>query len=171
MNPYLIIAPSAYLLGSIPSGYVLVKAFRHQDIREYGSGNIGATNVARSGAKGLGILTLLLDTSKGVAAVMLARWLASYMHLTSRDASRLLALSAVLAMIGHIFPVWLGFRGGKGVATGLGVSFALAPLAALASLGIFALIFALSRYVSLSSIIAASSLPVLAYVIYRGLDV
>jgi glycerol-3-phosphate acyltransferase PlsY len=172
MNYFVIIIVGlcAYLLGSIPSGYVLVKMFRNEDIREYGSGNIGATNVARSGAKGLGLLTLLLDTGKGIAAVMLARVVGSHMGLSHGDFSLLLAVSAVLAMVGHIFPVWLRFRGGKGVATGMGVTFALVPLAALCALVIFILVFALSRYVSLSSMIAAASLPVLAYFIYRGID-
>lgn len=151
-----IILAVSYLLGSIPFGYVLVLVFKHQDVRSTGSGNIGATNVARAGGKGLGLLTLLLDTLKGVAAVLLAQ------HFAPRVggvASNLAVAAAVAAVVGHIFTVWLRFKGGKGIATALGVFLALVPTVALASLGIFAVVFALSRYVSLASICAALSVP------------
>ena len=155
MNPWLISIPLAYLLGSIPFGFLLVRVFRKEDIRASGSGNIGATNVARSGAKGLGLATLLLDVAKTWAAVMIAR------HLAPGDFD--LAVSAALAaMLGYVFPVWLGFRGGKGVAGGLGVFIALVPPASLCILAVFAVVFALTRYVSLASIIASASLPVFA---------
>jgi len=169
MSEFLIVGLCAYLLGSIPFGFLLVKIFRDQDIRDYGSGNIGATNVARSGAKALGALTLLLDTAKGFAAVMLARFVAHH-TLESRSAL-LLAIAAVLALAGHVFPIWLRFRGGKGVATGLGISLALTPWAALAAVGVFLAVFLISRYVSLSSMFAAVALPFLAFFLYRDLDI
>jgi len=152
----------AYLLGSIPFGYLLVRFFRKEDIRAVGSGNIGATNVARSGGKGLGILTLLLDLGKGLLAVLLARHVAPG---TPGFPSDLAVGAAVAAVIGHVFPVWLGFRGGKGVATALGVFLALTPKAALAAVAVFTLVVALSRIVSLASIVAAAVLPVFAVVL------
>jgi len=155
MNPWLISIPLAYLLGSIPFGYLLVKTFRHQDIRTTGSGNIGATNVARSGAKGLGIATLLLDLFKAFLAVKIAQ------HLAPGNFD-LATMAAVAAILGHVFPIWLGFRGGKGVASALGVFLALSPMTALCILIIFIVIFAITRYVSLASIIAALAIPLLA---------
>jgi acyl phosphate:glycerol-3-phosphate acyltransferase len=156
MNPWLISVPLAYLLGSIPFGYILVKIFRKQDIRATGSGNIGATNVARSGAKGLGIATLVLDLAKGYIAVVIAEHLAP----TNYD---LAVVAAVAAILGHVFPVWLGFRGGKGVATALGVFLALTWPSALCTLGVFAVVFALTRYVSLASILAAAAFPLFGF--------
>jgi acyl phosphate:glycerol-3-phosphate acyltransferase len=156
MNPWLISVPLAYLLGSIPFGYLLVKIFRKQDIRATGSGNIGATNVARSGAKGLGIATLVLDLAKGYIAVVIAEHLAP----TNYD---LAVVAAVAAILGHVFPVWLGFRGGKGVATALGVFLALTWPSALCTLGVFAVVFALTRYVSLASILAAAAFPLFGF--------
>jgi glycerol-3-phosphate acyltransferase PlsY len=158
MKLWLPILALAYLLGSIPFGYLLVRFFRKQDIRASGSGNIGATNVARSGGKLLGILTLLLDTLKGTLAVLIAMHFAPSLH----GPSNLAVAAAVLACMGHIFPVWLGFKGGKGIATALGVFIALVPPVALASLVIFALIVAVTRLVSLGSILAAASIPFLA---------
>jgi glycerol-3-phosphate acyltransferase PlsY len=150
MNPWLLTIPLAYLLGSIPFGYLLVRIFRKEDIRASGSGNIGATNVARSGSKGLAILTLLLDLGKAFLAVRIAQHFAP-------GVSDLAVTAAVAAILGHVFPVWLGFRGGKGVATALGVFLALIPHAALALLGVFIVVFAFTRIVSLASIIAAAS--------------
>jgi acyl phosphate:glycerol-3-phosphate acyltransferase len=155
MNPWLLSIPIAYLLGSIPFGYLLVKIFRHEDIRTSGSGNIGATNVARSGAKGLGVLTLILDAFKGFLAVFIAQ------HIAPGNLDIAVA-AAVAAILGHVFPIWLGFRGGKGVATALGVFLALTPISALIVLAIFAAVFALTRYVSLASIIAAAAFPLIA---------
>lgn len=152
----------AYLLGSIPVGYLLVKTFRGDDIRTSGSGNIGATNVARSGAKGLGIATLLLDALKGFLAVLIAQHLAHAHAHSFPDAYRVAAAAGLVAVIGHVFPIWLGFRGGKGVATALGVFLALAPLAALLALFIFIVVFAFTKYVSLASVIGALLLPVFA---------
>lgn len=151
MNPWLIL-PLAYLLGSIPFGYLLVRFFRKEDIRAIGSGNIGATNVARSGAKGLGILTLVLDALKGWVAVFLA------LHVSPGNLD-LGAMAAAAAIVGHIFPVWLGFRGGKGIATALGVFLALSWPTALCSLGVFLLLTLLTKYVSLGSIVGAATLP------------
>ena len=156
MNPWLISIPLAYLLGSIPFGYLLVRIFRKQDIRATGSGNIGATNVARSGAKGLGIATLLLDLGKAFAAVKIAQ------HISPGNYDLAVA-AAVAAILGHVFPVWLGFRGGKGVASALGVFFALTWPSALAILGIFLVVFLITRYVSLASIIAAAVFPLFGF--------
>ncbi len=153
MKIWLPILALAYLLGSIPFGYLLVRFFRKQDIRASGSGNIGATNVARSGAKGLGILTLLLDTLKAFAAVKIAQ------HVAPGDTD-LAALAAVFAVFGHIFPVWLRFHGGKGVASALGVFLAISWPAALSALAVFILLTAVTRYVSLASMIASASMPV-----------
>lgn len=157
MRLWLLTLAIAYLLGSIPFGYLLVLIFRKEDIRATGSGNIGATNVVRSGAKGLGILTLLLDLLKAFAAVKVAQHLAPGAPGYPSDIA---VAAGVAAVLGHVFPIWLGFKGGKGVASALGVFIALAPLAALSSLGVFVVIFAITRYVSLASIVAAVMLPV-----------
>ncbi len=162
MNPWLPTLALAYLLGSIPFGYLLVRAFRKQDIRSIGSGNIGATNVLRSGAKGLGIATLLLDCLKGVCAVLLAFQFARLATLSRSDAFDLAAAAAIAATLGHVFPVWLAFRGGKGVATALGVFLVLSPRTVGCALLLFFLVLLLTRYVSLSSILAAASIPALA---------
>src|SRR5580658_8167940 len=111
------IAVAAYLLGSIPFGYILVRVFRRQDIRSIGSGNIGATNVIRSGARGLGIATFILDVLKGGAAVLLGGYLAS-LWMPTVPPHTAEAFAALFAVLGHMFPVWLRFHGGKGVATG-----------------------------------------------------
>ncbi|CAN5771240.1 glycerol-3-phosphate 1-O-acyltransferase PlsY [soil metagenome] len=161
MNPWLLSIPLAYLLGSIPFGYLLVRVFRKEDIRALGSGNIGATNVARSGAKGLGIATLFLDALKGFVAVVLAQHLAVSAGFPA--AFDIAALAALAAVIGHCFPIWLKFRGGKGVATALGVFFALVPaVTVLYLLIIFLIIVIPTRYVSLASIAAAAAFPFLA---------
>ena len=152
----------AYLLGSIPTGYLLVRAFRDEDIRQTGSGNIGATNVARSGAKGLGIATLVLDTLKGFVAVAIAKHFATTLGFPS--GYDLEALAGLAAVIGHMFPIWLGFRGGKGVATALGVFLALMPLTAVIAVLIFAIVFAITKYVSLASIVGAASLAILCVI-------
>jgi glycerol-3-phosphate acyltransferase PlsY len=153
MNRPALILAIAYLLGSIPFGYILVRLFLHQDIRATGSGNIGATNVARSGAKGLGIATLVLDALKGVAAVLLAK------HLVPGNLD-IATLAAVAAILGHVFPIWLGFKGGKGVATALGVYLALSWQAALSALAVFIVILILTKYVSLASVLGAITLPI-----------
>ncbi|MBS1805778.1 MAG: glycerol-3-phosphate 1-O-acyltransferase PlsY [Acidobacteria bacterium] len=156
---------ASYLLGSIPVGYLLVRLFRNQDIRSVGSGNIGATNVMRSGGKGLGAATFALDVIKGAAAVALAGFLAPHLTWAPRNIQ---ALAAVVAVLGHMFPVWLHFRGGKGVATGFGVFLVAAPWAALASIAVFIIVLMLSRFVSLASILGAAAFPVFAYFLVHG---
>jgi len=157
------IVVAAYLLGSIPTGYLLMRIFRKQDIRSLGSGNIGATNVLRSGAKGLGAATFLLDVLKGALAVLVGAKIASigFPPIPPHNAA---ALAALCAVLGHMFPVWLGLRGGKGVATAFGVFVVLVPYAALGSIILFAVVFALSRYVSLASILGAAAFPFFAWV-------
>ena len=161
------IAAAAYLLGSIPVGYVLVRIFRRQDIRTMGSGNIGATNVLRSEGKGLGAATFILDAVKGAAAVLLGAAIAGSV-LPSVPQRNVMAVAALFAVLGHMFPLWLRFRGGKGVATGFGVFLVAAPLAALTALAVFALTIAITRYVSLGSILGVASFPVFAYFMVHG---
>ena len=150
---------AAYLLGSIPFGLLLAKLFAGSDIRKSGSGNIGATNVARVAGPGAGILTLVLDAAKGSAAV----WLAGRF---TEQSSTVMTLAGIIALLGHCFPIWLKFKGGKGVATALGVFLVLAPLAALASLIVFIVVSASWRYVSLGSVSAAASMPLLMYFLW-----
>ena len=159
MNPWLPTLAVAYLLGSIPFGYLLIRLFRHQDIRESGSGNTGATNVARE-AKGLGLLTLILDLGKAVAAILIARKLLP----GSYD---LQVAAAVAVILGHIYPVWLAFRGGKGVASAIGVFLMLAPKAALGTFVVFLIVVLLTRYVSLASILGAASFPLFGFYFVR----
>jgi glycerol-3-phosphate acyltransferase PlsY len=156
------IVAAAYLLGSIPTGYLLVRIFLKQDIRTVGSGNIGATNVLRAGSKGLGAATFLLDVLKGASAVWMGALLGAALAIPApqRDIEGLAALCAVL---GHMFPVWLGFWGGKGVATGFGVFLVAAPVAALAAIAVFGVVLALSRYVSLASILGSAAFPAFAW--------
>ncbi|HET7105192.1 MAG TPA: glycerol-3-phosphate 1-O-acyltransferase PlsY [Candidatus Acidoferrum sp.] len=155
----ILLLAAAYFLGSIPFGLILAKLFAGGDIRKSGSGNIGATNVARVAGLAAGILTLALDAAKGSAAV----WLAGRF---TDQSSTLMTLAGIIALLGHCFPVWLKFKGGKGVATALGVFLVLAPLAALASLFIFAVVSAAWRYVSLGSVSAAASMPLLMYFLW-----
>ena len=157
MNAYLVTTAFSYALGSIPFGYLLVRIFRGEDVRASGSGNIGATNVARS-SPALGVATLLLDAGKGMAAVLLARYLFQVEH-----PSLLATTAALWAVLGHMFPVWLKFRGGKGVATAFGSFAVIAPKSILCMLGIFIVVVAIFRYVSLGSVIAAAWLPILAW--------
>ncbi|HEX4652351.1 MAG TPA: glycerol-3-phosphate 1-O-acyltransferase PlsY [Granulicella sp.] len=159
MNPWLLSIPLAYLLGSIPFGYLLVRIFRKQDIRATGSGNIGATNVARSGAKGLGLATLALDLGKAWLAVFLAQRLGADLP----NPYDLSVAAGIAAILGHVFPVWLRFRGGKGVASGLGVFLALTWPSALCILAVFLVVFFLTRFVSLASIVAAAAFPLFGF--------
>lgn len=142
----------AYLLGSIPFGVLLART-QGVDLSEYGSGNIGATNVARTLGQRLGFLTLLGDTLKGWIAVSLASWVLS-------DALAI-AGAGLMVFLGHLFSIFLKFKGGKGVATGLGIHLYIMPLATLEALGVFALTVWISKYVSLGSILAAIALPIL----------
>jgi acyl phosphate:glycerol-3-phosphate acyltransferase len=163
MRALLLIAALSYLLGSIPFGYLLVRIFRGEDVRQSGSGNIGATNVSRKSPV-LGVLTLVLDALKGTAAVVLSYVVADHM-VAGAPALEQVALGAVFAVVGHVFPVWLKFRGGKGVATGLGAFVLIAPKAVLIAVVIFVAVAATSRYVSLGSIVAVAALPFLAWII------
>lgn len=156
-SPLIVSLATGYLLGSIPFGYLLVRRFRGEDIRASGSGNIGATNVARTSPL-LGAVTLVLDALKGMTAVALML----VIFPANRDIAYVAALSAIC---GHIFPVWLRFRGGKGVATGFGSFLLLTPKAILIAIGIFVALIALFRRVALASILATASLPFSAWLL------
>lgn len=174
MRPALAILIS-YLLGSIPFGYLIVRITQGADIRETGSGGTGATNVSRRAGEFAGVVTLLLDAAKGAAAVLIAkRVLGLSLDLGSQtivwtvdqsaaaapaDLYWWIAAAGVGAIVGHMFPVWLGFRGGKGVATGVGVFLVLAPVAVCFAAVIFLLIVWRTRYVSLGSIVATATIP------------
>ena len=179
MRSLLLTVVVSYLLGSIPFGYLLVRIFRGEDVRLSGSGNIGATNVSRR-SPALGILTLLLDALKGFAAVTIAILLSPQVFpdvslptvlghetlLASMPPISIhAAIAALIAVLGHMFPVWLNFRGGKGVATALGSFAVIAPEAVLIAAVIFIIIVLLFRYSSLGSITAAAALPLIALVL------
>ncbi len=149
----------AYFIGSLPFGYMLARAKGIGDVRKMGSGNIGATNVFRSGGRNLGILTLLLDSAKGFLPV----WLAARYFSLGDIWPYLCGLAAVC---GHIFPVWLKFKGGKGVATTFGVILALMPLLALLVISVWGLVFGVYKMVSLASVLAAMAAPIFAMLIY-----
>ena len=153
------IVVTAYLLGSIPWGILITRTFGSQDIRTSGSGNIGAANVTRVAGPAAGILTLALDTAKGYAAVWLA---ARYSH----DSATWTMVAGLVVLLGHCFPIWLNFKGGKGVATALGIFLALCAPAALAALVLFALVAAYWKYVSLGSTAAAAAMPLLIYFLW-----
>jgi acyl phosphate:glycerol-3-phosphate acyltransferase len=180
MRSLLLTAVVSYLLGSIPFGYLLVRIFRGEDVRLSGSGNIGATNVSRK-SPALGVLTLLLDALKGFAAVTITILLSPQVfpdmsmptvlgHETllasTPPVSVHAAIAALVAVLGHMFPVWLNFRGGKGVATGLGSLAIIAPKAVLIAAVIFIIVVLLFRYSSLGSITAAAALPLIAFVVH-----
>ncbi|MGE5109387.1 MAG: glycerol-3-phosphate 1-O-acyltransferase PlsY [Acidobacteriaceae bacterium] len=182
ISTYIVVAIIAYLLGSIPFGYILVRVFTGADVRAQGSGNIGATNVARTGKKGLAIATLILDALKGALAISLSQlFVPHFFDALGSAVSRppnspapetgniefgLMAVAALFAILGHMYPVWLKFKGGKGVATGLGVFLALAPKAVLIVLVFFLIIVAITRYVSLGSIVAAALFPIAFYYLH-----
>jgi acyl phosphate:glycerol-3-phosphate acyltransferase len=164
MNPYLITAAVGYLLGSIPFGYLLVRIFKGEDVRVSGSGNIGATNVARK-SPALGVATLLLDAGKGLAAVLVVRVLFSGPH-----QPLIVTTTAFFAVLGHLFPVWLRFRGGKGVATSLGAFILLTPKSILGMVVLFLIIAVAFRYVSLGSVAVAAAFPLLAWALQEYAD-
>ena len=152
----------AYLLGSIPFGLVLLRVFRGVDVRKTGSGNIGTANVARV-APSLGLWTLFFDSAKGLAAVVIAREIARHMTNGSTESVALITgLSALLAIAGHVFPVWLKFKGGKGVATAMGAFLGLMPWAVLITLVLYIAIYAVWHYTSLASITSAALFPLIA---------
>ncbi len=146
----------AYLIGSIPFGYLIVRGKIGADIRQTGSGGTGATNVSRRAGKVAGVITLVLDALKGSAAVLIAKMV------TGND--WIIAAAAIAVLVGHIFPVWLGFRGGKGVATGAGVFLVIAPAALLCAGFVFLGVVLLTRYVSLGSMLAAATIPLFVWV-------
>ena len=180
MLRWFLIAATSFLLGSIPFGYLLVRLFRGEDVRKSGSGNIGATNVSRKSPT-LGGFTLLLDALKGAVAVSLAIAASSgnFVHLsiphipgralTSSAPNPVIfaSLAALFAVVGHVFPVWLRFRGGKGVATGLGAFVMIAPKAVLLAAAIFIALVLAFRYVSLGSIVAVAVFPLLTLFLHE----
>jgi glycerol-3-phosphate acyltransferase PlsY len=155
----------SYLLGSIPFGYLIVRAKSGGDVRETGSGGTGATNVTRRAGKRAGVVTLALDALKGALAVSLARWLLA----PDSGIDWWVAASALAVVAGHVFPAWLRFRGGKGVATGLGAFLCLAPLAVACAAVVFVAVVWATRYVSLGSITATALTPLFTWLLYaRG---
>jgi len=147
---YLIIALGSYLLGSIPFGFIFTKIFLKKDIRDIGSGNIGATNALRTGNKALGYATLVLDITKAILPVL-------YVKFNYPDYIFIASLSAFL---GHVFPIWLGFKGGKGVATYIGILFSINIILGLIFVASWAVTFLISKFSSLSSLIASLIVPV-----------
>ena len=174
----LVTAALSYLLGSIPFGYILVRIFRGEDVRLSGSGNIGATNVSRKSPV-LGVLTLLLDALKGSAAAAIGIMLSPPVFLRiplpqipwrqilqaslSSEFAMWTVTAVLFVLLGHMFPVWLKFLGGKGVATGMGSFVLIAPKSVLAALGIFIAVVFILRYVSLASIVAVASFPLVVW--------
>lgn len=159
MTPFLVLL-AAYLIGGIPFGYLLVRMKSGQDVRSMGSGNIGATNVLRTSGNAIGVLTLLLDIAKGWFAV----WLAG--RFTEGDATWM-AAAGVAVVLGHAFPIFLKFKGGKAVASFVGVALAIAPAALLGVVILFTLVVASTRYISLGSILGAGLFPFGVWLIYH----
>lgn len=151
----LLLALMGYVIGSIPFSFLVARLFGVTDVRTVGSGNVGATNVMRSAGKAPGAAALILDGSKGAVTVLVAR------SLSGSEAA--VCVAGLFAVLGHLFPVWLGFRGGKGVATGAGLFIPLAPKALGVAVLLFLAVLAAFRYVSLASIVASLGLPVAAY--------
>jgi glycerol-3-phosphate acyltransferase PlsY len=154
LTDYVIIILVAYLLGSVPWGYLIPRLLRGIDIRQYGSGNIGMANVLRTVGGALASLVLLLDVGKGALSVLIAWWLTGHSPVPE-------VVAGFMALIGHDYPVFLKFKGGRGVATGLGCTFVMAPYVALIASGAFTLIVLRSRYISLGSVAAAAIAPAL----------
>jgi glycerol-3-phosphate acyltransferase PlsY len=160
---------ATYLIGSIPFSYLVVRVAAGQDIRQLGSRNVGATNVARTFGKAPGVVALLLDLAKGYAAIALAKWLTAtpdWPFVAGADVSPWhsrafwISLGGLVAVIGHMFPVWLRFHGGKGVATATGAFLALDPLSVLAGAIVFLVVLLSTRFVSLASMLSAASIPI-----------
>jgi glycerol-3-phosphate acyltransferase PlsY len=170
-----ILVALAYLVGSIPFSFLVVRLVAGRDLRQEGSHNVGATNVARTAGRGAGIVALLLDIAKGYAAVVLARWLTGqggwpFPAGTAAWESRefWIALAGLVAVLGHMYPVWLKFHGGKGVATAAGVFLALSPIVVAGALLVFAIVLLVFRFVSLASIVTAAAIPVLLRFLVQG---
>jgi acyl phosphate:glycerol-3-phosphate acyltransferase len=164
MMPYLITGAVSYLLGTIPFGYLLVRIFKGEDVRTSGSGNIGATNVARK-SPALGVATLVLDAAKGLVAVLVA-----WVLFGGPQQQLIMTTAAFFAVLGHLFPVWLKFRGGKGVATSLGAFVLLTPKSILCMVVLFLLLAVAFRYVSLGSVAVAAAFPLLAWALHEYTD-
>ena len=147
---YLIVGIISYLMGSIPFGYILTKIFLKQDIRQIGSGNIGATNALRTGNKLIGYSTLILDIAKAIIPVI-------YVKINYPE---LIYIASLCAFLGHVFPIWLKFKGGKGVATYVGILFSINFLLGIIFVTSWGIIFLIFRYSSLSSIIGSISIPI-----------
>tara|TARA_E500000075_G_C6846155_1_gene247646 strand:- start:30 stop:608 length:579 start_codon:yes stop_codon:yes gene_type:complete len=153
---YLVAGIASYLMGSIPFGLILTKIFLNKDIREIGSGNIGATNALRTGNKAIGYSTLMFDIAKAVIPVI-------YVKINYPD---LIYVASLCAFLGHVFPIWLKFKGGKGVATYVGILFSINILLGLIFVASWGIIFLLFRYSSLSSIVGSMSVPI--YILITG---
>ena len=173
----LLLVVASYLIGSIPFSYLVVRLVAGVDIRMHGSGNVGATNVVRNAGKLPGLLALVLDGAKGYAAVMLAGYLTTlpaWPRLDPTGSSALhsrafwLAFAGLAAMLGHIFPIWLRFRGGKGVATAAGVFLALDPRATAAAALIFLIVALATKFVSVGSLAAAATVPIFLQFLTRA---
>lgn len=147
----------SYFIGSHPTAYLIVRFFTGQDVRKLGSGNVGGTNALRAAGLKIGVAVTIIDCAKGAIPVLLMRWY--------DPASKWQALAMLAAVLGHCFPVWLRFKGGKGVATGLGAFMVLSPKASLAALGLWLLILIIGRYVSVASMLASALFPLLLYYI------
>lgn len=156
----IIVVVVAYLIGSIPFGYLIVRQKVGEDVRESGSGGTGATNVSRRAGKAAGVVTLVLDALKGVLAIFVAQMLIGE---GGPFIDWLTAAAAIAAIAGHIFPVWLRFRGGKGVATGVGVFLMLAPVAVMCAGIVFLALVFITKYISLGSIVAAAMIPLFVF--------
>lgn len=156
---YAIAIIAGYLLGSIPFGLILTRLGGYGDIRDIGSGNIGATNVLRTGNKKLALATLILDGLKGVVAVCLARLLTDDLNIA--------LFAGFFAILGHLYPVWLKFKGGKGVATAIGTLLALQPVVGIAVCGVWLITALVTRYSSLSALIAVASAPAIAHFLFE----
>ena len=147
---YLIVALSSYLLGSIPFGFILTKIFLKKDIRDIGSGNIGATNALRTGNRSLGYTTLVLDIAKAILPVLYVKY----------NYSDYIFIASLCTFLGHVFPIWLKFKGGKGVATYIGILFSINLIFGLIFIGSWVIIFLITRYSSLSSLVASAVVPI-----------
>ncbi|MDC0436893.1 glycerol-3-phosphate 1-O-acyltransferase PlsY [Candidatus Pelagibacter sp.] len=147
---YLIISLSSYLLGSIPFGFILTKIFLKKDIRDIGSGNIGATNALRTGNRSLGYTTLVLDIAKAILPVLYVKY----------NYSDYIFIASLCTFLGHVFPIWLKFKGGKGVATYVGILFSINLIFGLIFIGSWVIIFLITRYSSLSSLVASAVVPI-----------
>ncbi len=163
MVTFILIALLSYLMGSVPAGYIAGR-FAGIDIRRVGSGNIGATNVLRALGKPYGYAVFLFDFCKGVGAVRVSILIINAAHPGNQESELVGIMAGVLCVLGHTYPVWLGFKGGKGVATSVGVLFGLMPAAALTVLAVWFVTFQATKYVSVASIAAAVALPVTAAV-------